>query len=302
LAAAEQEGQGAEAPSPGRGNMPDQLKSGDAGWTPAVSASDTTASSPAPPPPGHTRPLLSADADFGDVSRGTPVPHSLTGAALEAAGLTPDRWTCSVSADGFVDPPHCKLPAVVEKEFTLDLAQLKRLGREHGTVKIVKAMQCLNGESPLGQGLWEGVALATVLRQCGRMANVRRVNYWGDPPDGDPRQVFRSSISYTEAFEPAAGDPPVMLAWALNGEPLSLERGGPVRMVVPHAHGFKSVKCECTRFLAAPLAGCRLTARVCRAEAHQRHQRLPRRGHLRRARPLGQRPRQPPQDLRKRRR
>ena len=41
---------------------------------------------------------------------------------------------------------------------------------------------------------------------------------WGDPPDGDPRQVFRSSISYTEAFEPAAGDPPVMLAWALNGE------------------------------------------------------------------------------------
>ena len=77
---------------------------------------------------------------------------------------------------------------------------------------------------------------------------------WGDPPDGDPRQVFRSSISYTEAFEPAAGDPPVMLAWALNGEPLSLERGGPVRMVVPHAHGFKSVKCECPQFLAAPLA------------------------------------------------
>lgn len=43
-------------------------------------------------------------------------------------------------------------------------------------------------------------------------------------------------------MEPAAGEPPVMLCWALNGEPLPLERGGPVRMVVPHAHGFKSVK------------------------------------------------------------
>jgi hypothetical protein len=28
----------------------------------------------------------------------------------------------------------------------------------------------------------------------------------------------------------------------LNGEPLSLKRGGPVRMVVPWAHGFKSIK------------------------------------------------------------
>ena len=36
-----------------------------------------------------------------------------------------------------------------------------RLGAAHGVVKIVKAMQCLNGEAPLGQGLWEGVALAT---------------------------------------------------------------------------------------------------------------------------------------------
>lgn len=163
------------APSPGRGNMPDQLKSGDPGWTPAVSASDTTASSPALPPSGSARPFLSADAEFGDVSRGTPVPHSLTGADLEAAGLTATTWTLRVAPDGFVDPPHCKLPAVVETEFTLDLPALRRLGEEHGTVKIVKAMQCLNGEAPLGQGVWEGVSLATVLRQCGRMANVRRV-------------------------------------------------------------------------------------------------------------------------------
>ena len=33
-----------------------------------------------------------------------------------------------------------------------------------------------------------------------------------------------------------------MVAYRLNGEEIPLERGGPVRMVVPWAHGFKSIK------------------------------------------------------------
>ena len=34
----------------------------------------------------------------------------------------------------------------------------------------------------------------------------------------------------------------VFVAYRLNGQPLSLVRGGPVRMIVPWAHGFKSIK------------------------------------------------------------
>ena len=36
--------------------------------------------------------------------------------------------------------------------------------------------------------------------------------------------------------------PPVILCYKLNGEWLSSERGGPVRVVVPEAYGFKSIK------------------------------------------------------------
>ena len=36
--------------------------------------------------------------------------------------------------------------------------------------------------------------------------------------------------------------PPVILCYKLNGEWLSPERGGPVRIVVPEAYGFKSIK------------------------------------------------------------
>ena len=37
-------------------------------------------------------------------------------------------------------------------------------------------------------------------------------------------------------------EPPPLVAYRLNGKDIPLERGGPVRMVVPWAHGFKSIK------------------------------------------------------------
>ena len=43
-------------------------------------------------------------------------------------------------------------------------------------------------------------------------------------------------------METPPGELPAFLAYRLNGEPIPLERGGPVRMVVPWAHGFKSIK------------------------------------------------------------
>lgn len=105
----------------------------------------------------------------------------------------------------------------------------------------MKQMQCLNIDAPLGQGVWEGVRLSDLLRECGKMDYVRRVNYFGFH-NYEAGQRFRSSLSYTEVFEPVPGEPPVLVAYALNGKPLRLDRGGPVRMVVPSAHGYKSVK------------------------------------------------------------
>src|SRR6185295_14535780 len=71
--------------------------------------------------------------------------------------------------------------------------------------------------------------------------NVRRVHYRGFH-NNDPKQLFRSSLSYAQAMETPPGELPAFLAYRLNGEPIPLLRGGPVRMVIPWAHGFKSVK------------------------------------------------------------
>ncbi len=182
-------------------------------------------------------PYLTDPRAFVDVSRGNPKPHTLEGEALRTARLTADTWRLEVVGDGSCRVPR---PAQVEDGTAIDLDTLREVGRTHG-VTYLKAMQCLNIPSPLGQGLWEGVPLREVLRLIGRTTNVRRVYYWGFH-NNDPAQVFQSSLSYTQAMESPPTEPPAMLAYRLNGEDISLLRGGPVRMVVPWAHGFKSIK------------------------------------------------------------
>ena len=182
---------------------------------------------------------------FRDVSRGTPLPHTLKGDALVQARLTPETWRLEITADETPNPAIKEL-AGLGKSLTLadgsalDLPALLELGRKH-EVKFLKAMQCLNIPAPLGQGLWEGVPLREVLRHCGSLRNVRRLYFWGFH-NNDPKQLFQSSLNYTQAMETPPGELPAFLAYRLNGEPISLIRGGPVRMVIPWAHGFKSIK------------------------------------------------------------
>lgn len=210
--------------------------------------SQPTAAVAAPPksvPASYPHPLLTASDDYYDVSRGNPKPHSLVGEALVQARLTSEAWRMEIVADPFTSE-LVKEPASLTKALTLDdgsaldLPALIELGKKH-SVRFLKAIQCLNIAAPLGQGLWEGVPLREVLRLCGAMKNVRRIYYWGFH-NNDPKQVFQSSLSYTEAMETPPGDLPPFLAYRLNGEPIPLKRGGPVRLIVPWAHGFKSIK------------------------------------------------------------
>jgi DMSO/TMAO reductase YedYZ molybdopterin-dependent catalytic subunit len=187
--------------------------------------------------PRTSKPFLTAASDFVDVSRGSPKPFTLKGEALSKARLTPETWRLEIIGDGSAEIAR---PRRLDNGTALDLAGLKELGKEHG-VKYLKAMQCNNIPYPLGQGLWEGVPLHEVLKRVGKVANVRRVYYWGYH-NNDPAQLFQSSLGYNRAMETPPWEPPPLVAYRLNGRDIPLERGGPVRMIQPWAHGFKSVK------------------------------------------------------------
>lgn len=184
-------------------------------------------------------PYLTAAEDFRDVSRGKPLPHTLPEEKKREVGLTRETWKLEVISD----PEH---PAKLGNELTnasgnaLDFAGLLKLGEKH-VVRFPKVMTCLNLGCPLGMGLWEGVPLREVLWMARPRENLRRVFYYGYHND-DPAQMFRSSLPVGRVLEDPFQLPPVILCYKLNGDWLDAERGGPVRIVVPEAYGFKSIK------------------------------------------------------------
>jgi DMSO/TMAO reductase YedYZ molybdopterin-dependent catalytic subunit len=176
---------------------------------------------------------------FGDVSRGNPVPHRLTEKKREEVGLTRDTWTLQIINDR-EHPATIDHERTDENEMSFTFTNLLKTSQGR-SVRFAKVMTCLNIGCPLGMGIWEGLPLRTFLWLTKPTANLRRVFYYGYHND-DPKQMFKSSLPIGRILEDYDDLPPVILCYKLNGEFLSPERGGPVRLLVPEHYGFKSVK------------------------------------------------------------
>lgn len=177
--------------------------------------------------------------NFQDVSRGKPVPHSLKEEKRKEVGLTRDTWKLEILSDP--DKPATIAKQFLKKDGTaIDFAQLLKMG-EKKSVRFAKVMTCLNIGCPLGMGIWEGVPLRDLVWLTQPKENLRRIFFYGYHND-DPKQMFRSSLPAGRVFEDYDDLPPVIVCYKLNGEWLSPERGGPVRIVVPEGYGFKSIK------------------------------------------------------------
>jgi DMSO/TMAO reductase YedYZ molybdopterin-dependent catalytic subunit len=192
--------------------------------------------------PGYQRNFLTPAEAFYEVTRSKP--YRLSEEQRRKAGLTPETWRLEIVADDPPWQPVLKRTCRKEDNTALTFKDLEDLFRAR-PVRCIKTMQCLLDSPPSGlcsNGFWEGVALRDVLAlaRLGRLQKVRRLFYWGYHEK--PKERFLSSLSLSEVLETPPGHIPVFLAFRLNGRPLPIERGGPVRMVVPEQYGFKSIK------------------------------------------------------------
>ncbi|MBV8717973.1 MAG: molybdopterin-dependent oxidoreductase, partial [Chloroflexi bacterium] len=182
--------------------------------------------------------FLTPQHEWGDVERGDPLPYTLPPEVRHKVGLTPETWSLEIVADPDSDA-MVEAPLSKDKETAITFDQLVELGKTQG-VKYLKGVTCNNLGEPLGMGLWEGVPLRVLVWMAKPVANIRRVLYHGYHND-DPRQLFQSTLPIWRVLEEPPGELPILVAYKLNGEFISGRRGGPVRMVVPEAYGFKNV-------------------------------------------------------------
>jgi DMSO/TMAO reductase YedYZ molybdopterin-dependent catalytic subunit len=190
--------------------------------------------------PGYQRNFLTPVESFYEVTRSKP--YLLSEARRREVGLTPETWRLEIVPDDSPWTPVLKKVYRREDGTALTFKDLEDLFRTR-PIRCIKTMQCLLDSPPSGlcsNGFWEGVALRDVLAGLGRLQKVRRLFYWGYHET--PKQKFVSSLSLSEVLETPPGHLPVFLAFRLNGRRLPVERGGPVRMVVPESYGFKSIK------------------------------------------------------------
>jgi sulfite oxidase len=143
---------------------------------------------------------------------------------------------------------------LVERELDLSLVTLREAFQEREEFATLQcagnrraglmAIRELPGEEPWGPGAtgtaaWSGVALADVLALAGPLPEAADVAFEGADlcPGAKPPQRFGGSIPLDKACRPE-----VLLAWAMNGEPLPPVHGAPVRVIVPGYIGARSVK------------------------------------------------------------
>ncbi len=204
---------------------------GPKGWAdePASAAADSSADGP----PFITRVTRPFDAE-------TPV------SAL-ASYLTPNQSFFVRSHFG-PPPPDAvseaawtlRVGGLVERPLTLSLGELRRME----AVTITAVVQCSgNGRAfhqpkvpgvqwergAVGNAQWTGVRLRDLLAKAGLSAKARHVQFQGaDRPVVAKVPLFVRSIPLEKAVHPDT-----LLAYEMNGQPLPLLHGAPLRVITP---------------------------------------------------------------------
>ncbi|MGC4084896.1 MAG: molybdopterin-dependent oxidoreductase [Vicinamibacterales bacterium] len=141
-----------------------------------------------------------------------------------------------------------RVSGMVTTPLTLSIDDLKKMnGRD-----LIAGFEC-SGNSPrlmqgfAGNGKWTGIPLRLVLDQAGVSRDAREFVFFG--ADKGPEEIewrnqkfnveqqFGRSLTREQAL---SGEP--FLAWALEGQPLTVHQGSPLRLIVPGWYGVANVK------------------------------------------------------------
>jgi DMSO/TMAO reductase YedYZ molybdopterin-dependent catalytic subunit len=98
----------------------------------------------------------------------------------------------------------------------------------------------------LSNGVWTGVGLASILKECGIRPEAREVVFLGLDMETE-KKAAAGNREFTAGhgrsmYVQDALNPEAMLAFSLNGQPLPAEQGFPLRLILPGWYGMTQIK------------------------------------------------------------
>ena len=137
-----------------------------------------------------------------------------------------------------------RISGLVDRPMELTLADLQTRPK----VEIDAGFECGGNRAAIFHGLignarWGGVSLRELLLEAGIQDPGLEVVFYGADAgtesirDERVEQNFGRSMHRDDALRPET-----MLAWEMNGEPLNVYHGAPVRLIVPGWYGISNVK------------------------------------------------------------
>lgn len=129
----------------------------------------------------------------------------------------------------------------VQQPLSLSLDDLKR---DFEAIEIAAVCQCAGnsrgffhprvpggqwGNGAMGNALWTGIRLRDILERAGLQADAQQIRFDGlDQPVSQATPDFKKSLPINDALRDQ-----IIIAYAMNGEPLPYLNGFPLRLVVP---------------------------------------------------------------------
>jgi DMSO/TMAO reductase YedYZ molybdopterin-dependent catalytic subunit len=202
-------------------------------------ASSAPAATDAPPavsavdPPKRGIPPLNAPAVPMTVAPNAPAP-----APFAVASMTPEVLTAKdfyTVSKNLLDPTvemstwSLRVDGLVERPTTYTYPDITAMAT-HSDYYTLQCISNLVGGDLWGNAHWKGVRLVDILTRTGLRPGVRDA-------------VFHAADDYTDSIPiDVALRPDTLLAYEMNGEPLTKEHGYPARLLIPGIYGMKNVK------------------------------------------------------------
>jgi len=155
-------------------------------------------------------------AAFSGIESAIPlIPHGWRIYSVSGHMPTFDPKTWRLSIDG-----------LVKNKLTLSYADLRDLPSAHQ----ISTFHCVTGWT-VNNVHWRGVRLQTIFDHAQPLGNAHAL------------QFVSAEVPYIDYLTKAQSLlPDVMLAYEMNGKPLTRDHGSPLRLVIPDMYGYKGVK------------------------------------------------------------